>query len=521
MVNKSDIEFIKSEYQKIQNLYIKGDYNKVIEKTKIILRKDSSQTTFYNLIGLSYLQLEKFEMAEKILKSGLKVNSKSTSILCNLGTIYRNWGKLDEAEKNFKRVLDINPKDVNALVNYANLKRDLNKIEESLELYNEAFKINNNNETLLINYAGAYQIAGKFEMSKKILESLHEKYPNNIIAHKMYSSINFYKENDKHQKIMIEKVSDQNLSPDEKTTLFFSIAKSFSDQKNPAKSSEYFIKANKTKFLSFKEYDFNSEKKLFNKIKEIFSDYKFISDDYKKNPDLIFIVGLPRSGTTLIHQIVSSHSKVFGAGELSILRSSFLNKLNELDFLKKILGNNASDILFKKEIANIIFNKFKYYDKKSIILDKAPLNFLWIGFIKILFPNSKIIHSKRNLKDTTLSIYRNVFDAASLAWTYDQDCLIQFVKYYKDLMNFWQNKIPNFIYECEYENLVNNKNLETQNLIKFCNLDWEDKCIDHTQNNTGIKTISIAQARKPIYKTSVNLNETYSKYLEFLNQIEG
>jgi hypothetical protein len=184
------------------------------------------------------------------------------------------------------------------------------------------------------------------------------------------------------------------------------------------------------------------------------------------------------------------------------------------------LGNSDSDNLFKKEIANLVLNKFKYYDKESIILDKAPLNFLWLGFIKILFPNSKIIHSKRNLKDTALSIYKNVFDASSLTWAYDQDCLIEYLKYYKNIMKFWQNKIPNFIYNCEYENLVNNKNLETQNLIKFCNLDWEDNCIDHTQNDTGIKTVSIAQARKPIYKTSVNLNETYSKYLEFLNQIE-
>ena len=183
---------------------------------------------------------------------------------------------------------------------------------------------------------------------------------------------------------------------------------------------------------------------------------------------------------------------------------------------KKILGNNSSDILFKEEIANSILNEFKYYDKELIILDKAPLNFLWIGFIKILFPNSKIIHSKRNLKDTALSIYKNVFDASSLTWAYDQSCLIEYVKNYKDLMKFWKNKMPNFIYDCEYENLVNNKNLETQNLIKFCNLDWEDNCIDHTQNNTGIKTVSIAQARKPIYKTSLKSFEKYKEYLTFL-----
>ena len=520
MINKSDIAFIKSEYKIIQNLYLKGDYEKVIEKTKIILKKDSSQTTFYNLIGLSYLQLERFEMAEKTLRAGLKVNSRSPSILCNLGTLYRNWGRLDEAENIFKRVLEINSKDINVLVNYANLKRDLNKTKESLELYERAFKLNSNNETLLINYAGGYQIAGEFEKSKKILRSIHTKYPNNIVAHKMYSAINYYKKDDEHQRTMIEKVNFENLSLVDKTTLLFSIAKSFSDQNNPAKSSEYFIKANNSKFLSFENYNFNSEKKLFSKIKEIFQDYKFDTNNPNSNPELIFIVGLPRSGTTLIHQIISSHSKVFGAGELSILRSALLNKVDDTSFLENILKNNTQNNITKKKIVDSIYNKFRFYDKELIILDKAPLNFLWIGFIKLLFPNSKIIHSKRNLKDTALSIYKNVFDASSLAWAYDQNCLIEYIKFYQDLMKFWHEKMPNFIYDCEYENLVNNKDLETKNLIKFCNLEWEDGCIDHTQNKTGIKTVSIAQARKPIYKSSINLSESYSKYLKFLENLD-
>ena len=86
-------------------------------------------------------------------------------------------------------------------------------------------------------------------------------------------------------------------------------------------------------------------------------------------------------------------------------------------------------------------------------------------------------------------------------------------------MTFWHQKIPNYIYDCHYENLVSNPAEETKKLINFCNLDWEENCLDHTKNKTGIKTVSIEQARKPIYKNSVNLNESYIKYLDFLNQI--
>ena len=144
---------------------------------------------------------------------------------------------------------------------------------------------------------------------------------------------------------------------------------------------------------------------------------------------------------------------------------------------------------------------------------------MWIGFIKILFPTAKIIHCKRNLRDTALSIYKNTFEGTSLPWSYDQQYLIKFINIYKNLMSFWHSKIPGYIYDCNYENLVNNPIDETKKLIKFCNLEWEENCLDHTKNKTGIKTVSIEQARKPIYKNSVNLNKSYIKYLDFLNQI--
>ena len=171
-----------------------------------------------------------------------------------------------------------------------------------------------------------------------------------------------------------------------------------------------------------------------------------------------------------------------------------------------------------KNLSNQIMGMFKQFDNK-IILDKAPLNFRWIGFIKILFPNSKIIHCKRDLKDTALSIYKNVFDGGSLPWSYNQENLVKFVKMYNDLMQFWHEKLPGEIYDCHYEKLVNDQVEETKKLIEFCNLPWEEHCIDYTKNNTGIKTVSISQARKPIYKTSVKLSDKYIDYLDFLKKV--
>ena len=331
----------------------------------------------------------------------------------------------------------------------------------------------------------------------------------------MFSSINNYKENNEHQKLMQDKLKDDKISFYDKATLCFALAKSYTDQKNHKESSHYFIQGNENMFRTYKNANIDNQIKLFTKIKNEFKSYNFENKKSEKLPEIIFIVGLPRSGTTLTHQIISSHSKVYGAGELPILKNIFL-KNNQLELREEALIKNLDIDKFSSEI----LKKFKLYNKDSIILDKAPLNFMWIGHVKLLFPSAKIIHIRRNLRDTALSIYKNMFDASALTWAYNQDHLIKFIELYKDLMSFWQLKIPNFIYECDYEKLVNDQEIETKKLIKFCNLEWEENCIDHTKNKTGIKTVSLAQARKPVYKSSVNLSETYIEYLPFLKQLK-
>ena len=518
-MKKIDINYIKSELQKINNYFLRGDYLKVIEKTKILLKKDPHQVPFYNYIGLSYKQLKKYDLAIEIFKKGLNIFPKSITILSNLGAVYRNKDEFLEAEKYFNIALSINPNDTNVLINFANLKRDQNKINESIEFYERAHKINNNIEVLLVNLAGAYQIIGEFEKSKKIIKEIQEKYPKNIIADKIYSVIHKYKDNDEHQSLMLTKVKDVTLNQQDKSKLYFALAKSYSDQNNIEESVKYINLGNKETFNSFKNYNFKNEIKRFDKNKQIFENYTFSENPKSEIPNLIFIVGLPRSGTTLTHQIISSHSKVFGAGELSILSNFLSDRLFDEKFIDLFFNNEFNKFEFINKTSDYLFNLFKENDKEKIILDKSPLNFEWIGFIKIMFPNAKIIHCKRNLQDVALSIYKNTFDGSSLPWSYEQDNLVEFIKLYKDLMSFWNKKLPNYIYECEYENLVNNPDNEIPKLIEFCNLSWEENCLNFTKNKTAIKTVSIAQARQPIYKSSVDLFKDYKKYLNFLDKI--
>ena len=200
-------------------------------------------------------------------------------------------------------------------------------------------------------------------------------------------------------------------------------------------------------------------------------------------------------------------------------------------FMKKSMNNQNFISLFEshsinndekiKSIVNNYFSKISYIKtSKNIILDKNPLNFQWLGFIRILFPNAKIIHCTRNLKDTALSIYKNSFEINSIVWSNWQEDLVQYISIYLNLMKFWEKKIPNFIYNLNYEKLINNPEEQVKKLINFCELNWEEDCLNYNKKVTAIKTVSIVQARKPIYKTSLNSYKKYSEYLEMFKNIE-
>ena len=223
---------------------------------------------------------------------------------------------------------------------------------------------------------------------------------------------------------------------------------------------------------------------------------------------------MPRSGTTLVEQIISSHNKVYGAGELpflsSVVHNNFFNE-NKLDKQKiPKLQNSSKNLINDQYFENIsLFNI-----DENVLTDKAPLNFKWIGFIKIFFPNSKIIHCKRDPKDNCLSIYKNNFSSPKMNWAFDQKDISDYHNNYNFLMKFWYSKIPEFIHTIEYEKLVSDKKNEIEKLLKFCELELDDNCFIHHKNTkTQIKTASISQARQAVYSSSVRSSDKYKDHL--------
>ena len=215
---------------------------------------------------------------------------------------------------------------------------------------------------------------------------------------------------------------------------------------------------------------------------------------------------MPRSGTSLVEQIISSHNEVLGGGELihmsQIINEKILNNSNLKD-LNKTFIEAKDEYISKISYGNNDFLNFT---------DKSPLNFRWIGFILNLLPNSKIIHCRRNKLDVCWSNYKNHFEG-SLPFSNNFQDLGKFYQMYEDLMFFWQKKFSSQIYNLDYEDLVNNSENKIRDLINFCELKWDENCLKHHENKRAIKTVSFNQARKPIYKEKVKNILLYDAYL--------
>lgn len=518
-MNSNNFLYLKKELSKIDSLFKKKEFDIVIKKSKLLLKKNLNQAIIYNYIALSYFELDKTKKALELLLSASEKIPSETSILCNIGIAFKKLGNLTEARNYFYKVLNLNPKHLPSHINLGHLEGELNNSNQATKHYKEAYDLNNNLEEVLIYSILNLSSLGKFSEAKKIINELNSKFPSNTKSYQLFSKIHKYEIKDNHQLMMLDKIENQKLNYEDLSNLYFALAKSYFDQKNIEKFVHYTLKANETKFKTFVNYNFKSQENKNKLIINYFNNFKFKEKNSRKGENLIFIVGLPRSGTTLLHQIISAHSKVFGAEESPILGDFFKNKFKEeasfTNFANKELLNE--DLVEK--LSDEIISKYKMYDENKIIVDKMPFNFQWIGFIKILFPKAKIIHSNRNIVDSTFSIYRNLFEGPSMGWAYNQNFLIKYVNFYNNLMSFWKKKIGNFIYDCRYETLVSNQIDETKKILEFCNLEFEDNCVNYTKNKTPVKTVSVSQARQKIYNDSVNLSDQYIDYFTFLNQV--
>ena len=511
-------EHKKKELQKILNLLKVKEYKTVIINSKSLIKKFPNEYIFYNACAMALMNTGQFDESLEILNAAIKLGEKNIHVLNNLGLIHGYLANYKKANEYYDRALKIKPDYLNALINLANLKEKLNLNNDAVETLKIALKYYPEDYFLHYTIGTIYQFLGDFKNSHMHYEKSLSINPSYTEIYRLMSMTKKFKDGDKDFEMFKKMINDENLNEIKKMHLYFALGKAYDDIKNFDKSFSNYKKGNDIKDKHLK-FNFKLDEKIFYEIKKFFevkSNQLLLKNKLDKK--IIFIIGMPRSGTSLVEQVLSAHEEVAGAGELTFLtdgiyKEFFLNP-NEIDF-STISENKIKNIqkFYMDKISELNYSE-KY------IVDKAPLNFKWAGFIKKIFPNSYIINCNREPMDICWSNYKQYYSSSNLGFAYNLNKLGKFYNLYSEYMNFWQKILgEKNLLNIQYESFTKDFENQVRKLLNFCDLDWSSRCVEFYKSKNSVSTASLAQVRQPIYKTSIASWENYSSYLEDLKKV--
>jgi len=495
--------------------YLKlGEQNSSIQHFEASLKLKDDFPDTYILYSRALKQFENDTKAIAILKAGLSGLKNNVKIIFELAEIYREKREFLLAIPLYNQLIKKNPQNY---VLYNSLAVCYENIGENVMAetsYLKAIKIKPDYFYALSNYGNYLTSVGNKELALNYFERCLALKENVSRIFRYISILYKFKNNEDHvlKKMLEYESSKEFLHDSEKYELYFALSKAYEDLNDHEKFAKYLLLANQYKRNSIPNSKVKKELEYFEVIQNVFS--KNAIQEFKPELDgsnVILIIGMPRSGTTLVEQILGSHKKVKAGGEQiffqNILRNNFdfFNKDKFIEDFKKF-----NDL--KNKIGNEYLEKIRQLSSKHIVTDKLPFNFFYIGFFLGIFRNIKIINLSRNSMDNCFSIYKNYFPE-DINFAYDQDELSEYYLSYKNLMQYWNNIFKDKIFNLKYEDLVSDQKKTTEKLLKYCNLEWDDNCLNFYASNSSVKTLSAAQVRNPIYKSSVKSWEKHKLLL--------
>ena len=394
--------------------------------------------------------------------------------------------------------------------------------ERAWPLYQKANELQPGVDLFQANIATCGVTLGKFEEAKQIYKRLLERFPTHQRYH--YQLAGLGKATDRtHIEQMKEVLRSTNMSPDKNIFMFYAMGKELEDLEEWEEAFNYFKTAGDA-VTSVADYDINTDLQLIDKFIEV-CNADWLQDgaiEAATNPverSPIFIVGLPRTGTTLTERIIASHSQVSSAGETQFMQMvirresgitsdqkitpEMIEAAAKLDI--RIIGDGYMDML-----------NYRLGDEPMFI-DKLPFNIFYLGFITKAFPNARIIHVKRNPMDSCFAMYKQVFTWA-YKFSYTLEGLGRFYPAYDRLVAHWRRTLKDRLIEIEYETLVADQENQTRELLEKLGLDFEEACLKFDQNVSAAATASSVQVRQKIHSGSVNRWKKYEKQLQPLKE---
>jgi len=424
-------------------------------------------------------------------------------------------GRYAEALAAYERPLAVNPKDVKARVCLANALFDLGRIEEAMAHFDQALAINPKDSDAYNGRGVSLRALGRLNEAIQAFETaiaLEPRKPGsylNFVTSKRITASHPY------FAAMQELARDINaLKVEDQIWLHFALGKVFADLGDQQRSFYHLLEGNSLKRRQV-AYDEAKTLDRFERIRTVFT-AELIRD--KRGPGdpssvPIFIVGMPRSGTTLVEQILSSHSKVFGAEELRDF-ADLSAKITGPDGIPEAIRDMSIEQLRELGMRYVQAVR-RLAPEAERITDKLPFNFASAGLIHLALPKARVIHVMRDPRDTALSCFSLQFMNHQMDFAYSLDELGRYIRAYEALMEHWRNVLPKgAMLEVRYEALITNLEEEARRMIAYCGLEWDDACLAFHQSERQVRTASVTQVRQPLYASSVGRWRLFEEQLQ-------
>ncbi|MEO8331846.1 MAG: sulfotransferase [Gallionella sp.] len=515
-------ELMPGEAEVLYNLGVAlkgfGQLDDAAESYRRALKLNPAYAEAYSNLGNVLRDLGKLDEAAASYRNALKIKPDSATAHNNLGTALKDLGNLEAAIESYRRALEIKPDYAEAHTNLGNVQKDLGQFDEALKSYRRALEIDPRCDEAMLGISHLCVINGEMNEAQALVIKALEIKPDNLEARFLLANTRKAQAGDENLAALlaVEEKSRSSGSPlPDKTaiSLHFALGKCFDDLGDPDQAFPHFIEGCKLRRATFK-YDAARVTQHFNEVIRVFDKATLARLRGGGNPSRvpIFVLGMPRSGTTLTEQIIASHPDVYGAGELpDMLRIVQREVAGKSRFPGNILALDQENLARWGD--DYVAGLRKRAPDALHITDKLPDNFMFIGLIHVMLPNAKIIHVNRNPVDTCLSCFTKL-SSRGLEQSYDLTELGRYYVDYARLMDHWRDVLPAGAFlDVQYEDIVAGQETQARRIIEFCGLEWNDACIDFHKHKRAVNTASMTQVRRPIYKSSLERWRAYEKYL--------
>ncbi|MBV8664944.1 MAG: sulfotransferase [Burkholderiaceae bacterium] len=486
---KKAAEFLPNDAEAHSNLALAlldlGQLDAAVASCRRALLINPNFAVAHNNLGNALRDLRQLDAAEASCRRALEIDPNLAVAHHGLGVVLRNQGRSLEAEASCRRALEIDPDLHGAITFMAELQADQGRFTEAEALFRRAIVLKPDSPEAWAGFVGVRK------MSKTEIGWLQAA----------------------------QRLADSALPPRAEARLRFAIGKFYDDIQEYDNAFAHYQRANELGKLYGTPYDRRQQSFAVDVLSRVYNRDWIRREQVYANPSArpVFIVGMPRSGTSLAEQILASHPKVFGAGELG-----FWKKASAIH-VPSVFGGQIGEGALNKLARDYLKVLDSHAPNRERVIDKMPDNFLHLGLIHATFPNARIIHMQRNPIDTCLSVYFQHFNT-SHAYANDLEDLVHYYAEYYRLMEHWRTTLPEqTILHVPYEGLVADQEGWTRKMLEFIGMPWDARCIDFHQCDRRVSTASNWQVRQKINKTSVERWRHYEKFvgpLEVLTELD-